>query len=240
MATKKTAATVKTAEKPTLIIKPKHFISDIAEVTPDDTSKEEYVPVKKGLETSDIKPSTKSKIQNGYLKPLEETDGDNKKTETKKEEPIETKPETGKSESDTDTVISAKKDSETDKEQQKESENEIDNEAENITPEATITSTQPAIRNPLSETEEKKASDPKQVKKDAADADLEKKKAIDDIIESKKYNLPINKVAKKRSIKVSLLLVLVVVVLALVLIDLMLDSGLIVLGLHIPHTHFFK
>ncbi len=58
--------------------------------------------------------------------------------------------------------------------------------------------------------------------------------------ETKQYYLPINAVAKKRSVKVSALLTVIVLLLAIVLIDFMLDSGTILLLQKVPHTHFFS
>jgi len=60
------------------------------------------------------------------------------------------------------------------------------------------------------------------------------------VIESKQYFLPIDAVARRRSTKVSLLLTLLVIALATVLINLMLDSGLVVLPIDIPHTNLFS
>lgn len=59
-------------------------------------------------------------------------------------------------------------------------------------------------------------------------------------IENKQFFVPINEVARKRSIKVSFGLVLLMAFLAAVLIDLMLDSGIILLLQKIPHTNFFS
>lgn len=58
-------------------------------------------------------------------------------------------------------------------------------------------------------------------------------------IDSHQFFVPINAVARKRSIKHSFLMTIVVFLLGVVLIDLMLDSGLILLAEKIPHTHFF-
>ncbi len=52
--------------------------------------------------------------------------------------------------------------------------------------------------------------------------------------------MPIDAIARKRSIKVSMVLTILVLALAIVLIDLMLDSGTILLVQKIPHTHFFS
>ncbi|HEV2403368.1 MAG TPA: hypothetical protein VGS08_04155 [Candidatus Saccharimonadales bacterium] len=66
----------------------------------------------------------------------------------------------------------------------------------------------------------------------------QEQKLLEDI-NSRQYFLPINTVARKRSIKVSLLLTLLVLLLSVVLIDLMLDTGIILLLEKVPHTHFF-
>lgn len=59
-------------------------------------------------------------------------------------------------------------------------------------------------------------------------------------IDNREYNVPINAVASKRSIKVSIVLTFLVLLLSIALIDLMLDSGLIELIQKIPHTHYFN
>ena len=58
-------------------------------------------------------------------------------------------------------------------------------------------------------------------------------------IDNHEYYVPINAVAQRRSIKVSIGLTFVVLLLSILLIDLMLDSGVILLVQKIPHTHFF-
>lgn len=63
---------------------------------------------------------------------------------------------------------------------------------------------------------------------------------IEKIINSHKYFVPINMVAQKRSIKVSLGLLFLALILAILLIDLMFDSGLILFVNSLPHTHFFS
>ncbi|HET8991419.1 MAG TPA: hypothetical protein VFN31_00080 [Candidatus Saccharimonadales bacterium] len=75
--------------------------------------------------------------------------------------------------------------------------------------------------------------------KTKADAE-ERDKKLKEYTENRQYYLPINAVAQKRSIKVSAGLTVVVFLLAIVLIDLMLDSGTILLIQKIPHTHFFS
>jgi hypothetical protein len=63
-------------------------------------------------------------------------------------------------------------------------------------------------------------------------------KAQEDI-SNRQYFVPIRDSVQKRSIKVSIVLTLLVILLGLMLIDLMLDSGTILLLQKIPHTHFF-
>lgn len=63
---------------------------------------------------------------------------------------------------------------------------------------------------------------------------------IEGIIESHKYFVPVNLAAERRSDKRNLGLTLVILILAIVLVDLMLDSGTIVLLQKVPHTHFFS
>ena len=58
-------------------------------------------------------------------------------------------------------------------------------------------------------------------------------------IEKREFFVPINAVAKKRSLKVTIGLILIEVILGLFLLNLMLDAGLIYLLQKIPHTHFF-
>ncbi|HEY4963155.1 MAG TPA: hypothetical protein VIH90_00475 [Candidatus Saccharimonadales bacterium] len=70
---------------------------------------------------------------------------------------------------------------------------------------------------------------------------LEKRhQELEKTIESRKYFVPINTIAQKRSIRVSLILVLLTLLLAILLIDLMFDSGMILLVNRLPHTHFFS
>lgn len=63
---------------------------------------------------------------------------------------------------------------------------------------------------------------------------------VKEYIANKQFFVPINEIARKRSIKVSFGLVLLMALLAAVLIDLMLDSGIILLLQKIPHTNFFS
>lgn len=62
---------------------------------------------------------------------------------------------------------------------------------------------------------------------------------LEALIDSKQFYVPVNAVARKREVKHSALMTIAVLLLALILIDLMLDSGLILLAERIPHTHFF-
>lgn len=62
---------------------------------------------------------------------------------------------------------------------------------------------------------------------------------LEALIDSKQFYVPINAVAQKKSIKVSSVMTVLVFLLAVVLVDLMLDSGTILLVQKIPHTHFF-
>jgi hypothetical protein len=63
--------------------------------------------------------------------------------------------------------------------------------------------------------------------------------ALEKYISEREFFVPINAAARKRSIKVSFMLTFLLFLLGIVLIDLMLDSGLIYLIQHIPHTNFF-
>ena len=63
---------------------------------------------------------------------------------------------------------------------------------------------------------------------------------LESYIEDKKFFVPIDTIAQKKSVKVSIGLTILVVFLGVVLVDLMLDSGVILLVQKIPHTHFFS
>ena len=81
--------------------------------------------------------------------------------------------------------------------------------------------------------------------KNAAKADelskaVERERQLQEYINNRKYFVPIRAAARERSIKRSIFLTLVVLILAGVLIDLMLDTGIILLIQKIPHTHFFN
>jgi hypothetical protein len=68
----------------------------------------------------------------------------------------------------------------------------------------------------------------------------ERQRKLREYTDSRQFFVPINAVAQKRSIKVSIGLTLLVLLLAILLIDLMLDSGTILLLQKIPHTHLFN
>lgn len=67
-----------------------------------------------------------------------------------------------------------------------------------------------------------------------------RERELQDYINSHQFFVPINTVARKRSLKVSIGLTILFFFLGVVLIDLMLDSGMILLVQKIPHTHFFS
>jgi hypothetical protein len=79
---------------------------------------------------------------------------------------------------------------------------------------------------------------------DKTEQDLEKlekrHQEIERTIESQKYYVPINTVAQKQSIRISLLLLLLTLLLAIILVDLMFDSGIVLIVNQLPHTHFFS
>jgi len=66
-----------------------------------------------------------------------------------------------------------------------------------------------------------------------------REKEVEEYIDKREFYVPINAVARKRSVKVSAGLTVLVLLLAVVLIDLMLDTGVVLLVQKIPHTHFF-
>jgi uncharacterized membrane protein len=70
--------------------------------------------------------------------------------------------------------------------------------------------------------------------------DKKRQQQIDEVIKNHQYFVPIDSVARKKSIKVSLLLTVLAIIFAGLLIDLLLDSGAILLVQKIPHTHFFS
>lgn len=67
-----------------------------------------------------------------------------------------------------------------------------------------------------------------------------RERELQDYINSHQFFVPIDTVARKRSVKVSIGLTVLIFILGVVLIDLMLDSGMILLVQKIPHTHFFS
>jgi hypothetical protein len=70
--------------------------------------------------------------------------------------------------------------------------------------------------------------------------DEKRKEEIENIIESHKYFIPVYATARRQSIKINFGLTILILVLAFALIDLMLDSGTILLVQKVPHTHFFS
>lgn len=67
-----------------------------------------------------------------------------------------------------------------------------------------------------------------------------REKEIQDIISSRQYFVPVDAVARRRSDKVSLGLTLLILLLSIALVDLLLDTGAILLLQKVPHTHFFS
>ncbi len=70
-------------------------------------------------------------------------------------------------------------------------------------------------------------------------SEAKRQQQIEGYIENGEFKVPINAVARKRSLRVSLSLTLLELVLGVILINLMLDAGLIQLLEKIPHTNFF-
>lgn len=85
---------------------------------------------------------------------------------------------------------------------------------------------------------EKPSPETEKALKEAAAAE-KRVQELESLIDSKQFYVPINAVAHKKSIKNSSLMTVAVFLLAIVLIDLMLDTGMILLVQKIPHTHFF-
>jgi hypothetical protein len=75
--------------------------------------------------------------------------------------------------------------------------------------------------------------------KQQSEAETRRQKQLNEYIDTREFFVPINAAARKRSIEVSLWLTLVYIILSLVLVDLMLDSGMILLLQKVPHTNFF-
>lgn len=69
--------------------------------------------------------------------------------------------------------------------------------------------------------------------------EAKREQEIEQFIENGDFFVPVNAVARKRTIKVSVGLVILELLLGLLLINLMLDAGVIELLDKIPHTHFF-
>ncbi|HEX8763326.1 MAG TPA: hypothetical protein VF733_06255 [Candidatus Saccharimonadales bacterium] len=70
--------------------------------------------------------------------------------------------------------------------------------------------------------------------------DAKRQDELQGYIDNRDFYVPINAVARKRSLKVSLALTLLELVLGVLLLNLMLDAGLIQLLEKIPHTNFFN
>jgi hypothetical protein len=73
-----------------------------------------------------------------------------------------------------------------------------------------------------------------------AEAAARREGELEKFIDTKQFFVPINKEAQKRSIKVTLWLTALYIVLSLLLINLMLDTGMILLLQKLPHTNFFS
>jgi hypothetical protein len=70
--------------------------------------------------------------------------------------------------------------------------------------------------------------------------DAKRQEEINAHIENRDFFVPVNAVARKRSIHVSAILIFVELLLGVLLLNLMLDAGLIELLYKIPHTNFFN
>lgn len=73
-----------------------------------------------------------------------------------------------------------------------------------------------------------------------AEAAARRNQELEKLIDTKQFFIPINKQAHKRSIKVTLWLTALYIFLSLVLVNLMLDTGMILLLQKLPHTNFFS
>jgi hypothetical protein len=69
--------------------------------------------------------------------------------------------------------------------------------------------------------------------------EAKRQQEIQEYIDNKEFFVPINAIARKRSLRVSIGLTFLELLLGLVLLNLMLDAGLIQLLEKIPHTNFF-
>jgi hypothetical protein len=67
-----------------------------------------------------------------------------------------------------------------------------------------------------------------------------REKEIQDIISSRQYFVPVDAVARRHSDKISLGMTAFILILGVILIDLLLDTGAILLLQKVPHTHFFS
>jgi hypothetical protein len=70
--------------------------------------------------------------------------------------------------------------------------------------------------------------------------DARREQEIQSYIDNREFFVPINAIARKKTLKVSAGLVLLELFLGVVLIDLMLDAGVIELLQKVPHTHIFN
>ena len=73
-----------------------------------------------------------------------------------------------------------------------------------------------------------------------AEAAARRDQELEKFIDTKQFFVPINKEAQKRSIKVTLWLTALYIILSLMLVNLMLDTGMILLLQKLPHTNFFS
>lgn len=107
---------------------------------------------------------------------------------------------------------------------------------------------QPATKSDEVITDDIDTLDPNDATADKTQSNKDVKKALEDArredelqeyIDTRKFFVPIDAQARKKSVRSSLWLTLLYVFLSIVLVDLMLDSGMIYLIHHIPHTNFF-
>lgn len=73
-----------------------------------------------------------------------------------------------------------------------------------------------------------------------AEATARRDHELEKFIDTKQFFVPINKQAQKRSLKATLWLTALYIFLSLVLVNLMLDTGMILLLQKLPHTNFFS
>jgi hypothetical protein len=115
-------------------------------------------------------------------------------------------------------------------------------------PEKSAAPEEPAANTPEESSEPEEPEGPDNANPKSPKADHPVRKALEDAkreqelqgyIENREFFVPINAVARKRSVKVTLMMVFVEFLLGLLLINLMLDAGLIHLLEKIPHTNFF-